>query len=965
MKKLQQAQLSVHFIALGLLLCGLVLCFYGGEAKAEQLAGDDPSRLFLSTDERQWLSQHPTIRIQMGKNLPPYEMYSNEEGWQGLSYDYLMEACKRLGLAVEVTGLSFAEALPVVGHQGGVDLILGVVPTAERAQQFAFTKPLLPSPQVIVTRKDSPFIAGMEDLEGQKIAVEESYIIVRWLKRDLPSAELLMADNSLAALELVSSGVADAYIGNLTVAAYLIQINGLANLKIAAPSGYKDIKQTYAVRKDWPQLAVLLDKAFASFSREDHERIKNRWLSVRYEHGIRLDDVIYGLTAVLSLALVVIVPLYLAIRKRSKQLTANQRLLNAVMDNSFQFQGLLNTQGRLLKVNSTPLALIGCDEADVVGRDFWDTPWWSHDPQEQARLKESIQKGARGESLRYETYHLDSEGKRHDVDFALKPLTWNNGEIQYLIAEGHDITNLKERERHLKESEQRFHTLFDESPVIMSLNDMKDGTYIDVNRKFCEMNGVTKERVLGKTSREMNRVSIEEEQRLIAILEEKGKMENEEIVTIAPNGALRHQLLSTTFLTFDDKNYSLSMLVDITERRKSQQALRKSEEKLRAITESVNDVIWELDENLRFTFVSPSVELMQGWNEQEMLSFTLPDVLTAASLETAQQIIADELVLARTFSDKRSRVLQLELLRKDGSSFWGEISGNLILEPSGAFRIIGITRDISERKKTEQVMIDAEKMMMISGLAAGMAHEINNPLGIVLQNAQNIERRLSPRLESNSQVAAEVGVDLERVRDYLERRDILSFLASMRQAGERATKIVANMLAFSRKGSSVKLAVQINQVIDKAIEIARSDYDLKKKYDIRNVRFVKDYARDLPAVAIDETEIEQVLINLFKNAAQAMAVRPDGASEPTITIATDMKKSHVVVRVSDNGPGMPPQVRARIFEPFFTTKEVGMGTGLGLYVSYSIITSKHQGHLSVESEPGRGATFTIELPSKS
>ncbi|MBN2644870.1 MAG: PAS domain S-box protein [Desulfuromonadaceae bacterium] len=779
------------------------------------------------------------------------------------------------------------------------------------------------------------------------------------------------------------------------------------------------------------------------------------------------------------------------VRQKSSDLEQREQLLDAVMDNTFQFQALLTTEGRLLKVNSAPLALIGVNESDVLGRYFWETPWWTHDAQEQTRLKEAIAKGAAGESVRYETTHRDPAGETHYVDFSLKPL-WNEATtVQCLIAEGHDITSLIERERYLRDSEQRFQKLFEESPVTMSLNELETSTFVAVNRKFCEANGVTPEQVIGKTSRELGFVSQEEADRLVKILEQKGKIENEEIVSQSLDGKKRHELLSTTFLDFNDSTYALSMLIDITERRRSQEALRQSEQKyrhifehspvgiyrstlegrmitanpvmatqfgydspeqmtamvtdiahqcyadaaqrenvlqqltdghdifseeidflrqdgstftgrlflcedrsssdsnpifygfvldmtkekvaqqesraneqkLRTITESVNDLIWEVDQDLKHTYVNPGVEQFLGWTEPEMLTLYSKDIMPTHSYEKVLCALAEE---RRHLNPpgERFRTLQLELLRKDGSTFWGEVSGRLLLDKDGSFRIIGVTRDITERKKTEQVMIDAEKMMMVSGLAAGMAHEINTPLGIVLQNAQNIERRLSPQLESNVQAAAEVGVDLDRVRDYLERRDILAFLASMRQAGERATKIVSNMLAFSRKGSTGQFSADINHVIDKAIEIAQSDYDLKKKYDIRNVQFVRNFTDNLPAVTIDETEIEQVLINLFKNAAQAMAGQV-GSAEPTITITSELSGPYVVVRIRDNGPGMSPQVRSRIFEPFFTTKDVGSGTGLGLYVSYSIITSKHRGHLSVASEPGQGAIFTIELPAQS
>ncbi len=822
--------------------------------------------------------------------------------------------------------------------------------------------------------------------------MEKNYIIANWLHRDLPAAQLVIAEDTLAALQLVSTGKADAYIGNLAVAAYLIKHNGLTNLKVAAPSAYQSEEFSFGVRKDWPQLATLLDKALESFSLADHDRIRNHWLSVRYEYGIRPQDVLYAISVLTTIALIIILPLYVIARQRSKQLAENKRLLNAIMDNSFQFQGLLSIDGRILDINRAPLALVGLDKHELLGHYLWETPWWSHDRKEQERLQTSIEQVRAGEFVRFETTHIDVEGKTHYIDFSLKPLVWDKGRVEYLISEGRDITPLIEREQRLKQSEQRFQKIFDESPLSMAVNDLEDETFISVNQKFCKTYGVTKEQVIGHTARDLDFLCPAESERLLKRIRKKGRIENEEIVSQNLNGEKRHNFFSATFLNFGDKTYALAMLVDITERKKSQellrlseekyrqlfenapigifrsslsgphimvntvmaqmfgyasaeemiasvediakqcyveptqrdlfiqklsdgketiseevhflkqdgstfigrifiqedktsrgqkrifsgfivdmtkekaaaQALRESEEKLRTITAGLNDVIWELDSTLNFTFVSPSVQRIQGWSEQEMLNLSLHDVLPRNALDAALKMIDEELMRGQKNSGKHTRMLQLEILRKDGSSFWGEISSNFILDASGVQRIISIVRDISERKKTEQIMIEAEKMLMISGLAAGLAHEINNPLGIILQNLQNIERRLLPQLEANRQVAEAIGVNLDAVREYLKRREILSFIPSMRHAGERAAKIVSNMLTFSRKGGGTCSPAQINQVIDQSIEIAQSDYDLKKKYDIRAICFVREYACDLPPVMIEKTEIEQVLVNLFK-----------------------------------------------------------------------------------------------------
>ena len=269
--------------------------------------------------------------------------------------------------------------------------------------------------------------------------------------------------------------------------------------------------------------------------------------------------------------------------------------------------------------------------------------------------------------------------------------------------------------------------------------------------------------------------------------------------------------------------------------------------------------------------------------------------------------------------------------------------------------------DITQRVQMEQMMVQTEKMMTVGGLAAGMAHEINNPLSGMLQSSQNITRRLSPDIPANQQAAEELGLDLSAMQSFLERRGILEFLEGIRDAAERASRIVADMLAFSRRSTAEFSPVSMNDLLDTVIRIAASDYDLKKTYDFKRISIEKEYDPTLPSVSCDRTEIEQVLLNLVKNAAHAMAA-PECAAEQKIVLRTVNDGDFARIEVQDTGPGMDETTRQRVFEPFFTTKDIGVGTGLGLSVSYYIITEQHKGTISVESSLGEGSTFVIRLP---
>ena len=270
--------------------------------------------------------------------------------------------------------------------------------------------------------------------------------------------------------------------------------------------------------------------------------------------------------------------------------------------------------------------------------------------------------------------------------------------------------------------------------------------------------------------------------------------------------------------------------------------------------------------------------------------------------------------------------------------------------------------DITQRLSLEEMMVQSEKMLSVGGLAAGMAHEINNPLGAILHNVQNIRRRLSPDLPKNLEHAEQAGIELETVNHYLQSREVPQLLDGIQQAGARAAKIVTHMLSFSRRSNRQMAPCDLPALIDQAVEIAGNDFDLTIGFDFKGQAIIRQFDPLLGPVPGTANELEQVLLNLLKNAAQAIHLREDDSEPGRIILRTRLNPPWAEIQVEDNGIGMSENVRKRTFEPFFTTKEIGQGTGLGLSVSYFIITNNHKGQMEVHSTLGQGTCFTLRLP---
>lgn len=269
--------------------------------------------------------------------------------------------------------------------------------------------------------------------------------------------------------------------------------------------------------------------------------------------------------------------------------------------------------------------------------------------------------------------------------------------------------------------------------------------------------------------------------------------------------------------------------------------------------------------------------------------------------------------------------------------------------------------EVTNRVQMEEMMIHSEKMLSIGGLAAGMAHEINNPLAGIIQNIQVISNRTKPELAKNRAVATEVGTTMEVLNSYLEKREILSLYQSILNASLRAAKIVENMLDFSRKSDREHTMVNIAELMDKTLDLVLNDFNLKKNFDFRQIKIIRNYDENCGEILCNSSKLQQVFFNLLYNGAQAMESYC-ADEQPSFEISIQRNSRAIVIRFEDNGPGMDSATAKRIFEPFFTTKDIGKGIGLGLSVSYFIITDEHQGNMAVHSNPGKGTVFTIELP---
>lgn len=396
---------------------------------------------------------------------------------------------------------------------------------------------------------------------------------------------------------------------------------------------------------------------------------------------------------------------------------------------------------------------------------------------------------------------------------------------------------------------------------------------------------------------------------------------------------------------------------EIAEHEITEELLRETQDYIQNIINSMPSILIGVTREGMVTHWNTAATEATGIPYNRALGFLLSDI--APGLEIEEELIDRAIGLQKTQKRENRQIGHGSQAKFSDLTIYPLLSSDI----EGA--VIRID-DVTLRVRLETMMIQNEKMNSLGELAAGVAHEINNPLGTVLQNTQNIKRRLSPELPANKAAAEDLNVSLEDVNQYLNKREVMLFLDNIKDAGERATMIVKNMLEFSRAQDTPHDRVDLAELLDRSIELAMSSITANSNDDDVLTQIDTSYPETAIQTPCSAVEVQQVILNLLSNAHHAYQGQFTGEQQPIEPLKIDIKLMYeldrAIIEIHDNGPGMDSWTKKHIFDPFFTTKEVGKGTGLGLSVSYFIITEHHSGAITVDSTIGKGTTFTIQLP---
>ena len=372
-------------------------------------------------------------------------------------------------------------------------------------------------------------------------------------------------------------------------------------------------------------------------------------------------------------------------------------------------------------------------------------------------------------------------------------------------------------------------------------------------------------------------------------------------------------------LAFDSMTRNLQRMLEELEhevqiRKESEEALLRSEERFRALHNASFGGI-AIHEQGTVLDCNQGLAEISGFDVDDLVGMDLLQLIAESSRRFVKDNILGEVEAS----------YEAKAMRKCGDEYPVRLESRNIPYKGRVVQVLEF-RDMTSQKRAEEFIIQNEKMMSLGGLAAGMAHEINNPLAAIVGSCQNLRNRLLRENPMNIKIAEECGTSFDSMVNYAQARDCDKMVESIYESGKRAADIVKDMLSFSRQSEKSLVSNKVTDLLDRTIKLVSNDYDLKKNYDFKKIDIIREYSDTNGNVICYSNQIQQVFFNLLKNSAHAMADKEYVDDIPRLIIRNYTRDDMSVIEVEDNGPGVTEEARKKVFEPFFSTKSPGKGT---------------------------------------
>ncbi|WDP90058.1 MAG: PAS domain S-box protein [Desulfobacter sp.] len=831
-----------------------------------------------------------------------------------------------------------------------IDLMPDVAFTEKRNRIYRFSHDaVLMSWSRVYVKKENTRIQSITDLKKKKIAVLKGSVnfegadgireIVQKFHVDCTFLECDSYDKVFEAVEnnLADAGVTNRNFGNKNEEKY--------NLKKTAVI-FQPISIKFAFTKGGRLTENLSGKIDSHMARlfADSDSIYYELLENYFETKIAQKTVeiipTWAMTvlksagAVFSILVLVLFLSRLQVKRKTREiavknnaLAESEGFLRTLIETIPDLIWLKDPEGRYLSCNKKFERFFGAKESDIIGKTDYD--FVDEALADFFREKDKLAIASNGPTINQEDVTFADDGHKELLETIKTPMYDNSGNLIGVLGVARDITRLKRSEKRIREEKEFTEAALNSQRDTFFLFEPATGKAIRWNDAFCRISGYTNDEIARMKAPESyySPADLKKALPFVEMVTRTG-FGTIELDLICKNGRKIPTEYNVAVIRDDrgDPKYLISSGRDLTER-------KQLELRFQQLAENSSDWIWEFDEDTVFTYSSPGVIRLLGYTPEEVVGKSALDLIPSHEKEKSARAFA-------RIRDRHEPFSRFETInqRKDGRLVTIESSGSPIFNSDGEFKgYRGIDRDISERKRIEEELRQSQKMESIGTLSSGIAHDFNNILGIILGNA---ELALNALPESDNAHGK---------------------IKKIKTASLRAKDVVRQLLRFSRRIEKHRKPIDISSIVNETIKLIRSSIPA-------NIEIQARIPQTVDTILADATQIHQVLINLCTNASHAM--RDTGGvleiSLDTVDVGDGEKDvapgRYIELGVKDTGPGIDPAIRDKIFDPYFTTKEVGKGTGMGLSVVHGIVKN-HDGKIGVQSEPGKGARFSIIFPT--
>ncbi|MBN1970442.1 MAG: transporter substrate-binding domain-containing protein [Candidatus Delongbacteria bacterium] len=885
------------------------------------------------------------VRIVVGDdiNYPPYSYLDQNGLATGFNIELIKAVADEMGFDIEIR-LGEWSSVKEELLQGDLDVISGMFYSQEREAFYSFSTKHNMSVGDIFTREGF-VIQDFNDLIGKTVAVQKGDIMAELLEK-------MGLDIKIIYFNTVRDALYDLANGKYDYAA-LMKVPGLYTIKEENVKGIinqniniKNDDYCFVVKKGNENLLTYLNSGLMILKATGkYDQLYDEWFGIleerdfltylkRYKNYL----IIGGLFVLLSFLLNIF--LKIIITKKTKVIESNEKKYKKYLENLPMAVGIAKMDGTITYLNPTFTKLFGYTLEDIPNITIWSNKAY---PDENDRIhynkvwEEDIAAFLKNpfELLPSRIYKIQSKSK----DLIIAEITFSIYENE-LYTMFNDITEKDKLQSQLDKNTILFEKVFDLLPYSCTISDL-NGTYLKVNKAYQKAIELNESEILGKKPVELGDVIDLAHQKEIVDELIKNEVVNDIEVKIYRSrlGKYFDILFSSTIFDFDGEKLVISATVDITNRKKMEEDLARSEENLRITLNSIGDAVITTDAEGLVTNLNPVAEVLTGWKKIDAFGIPLPEVFKIINAETRNIVENPAEIVLRT-----GKIVGLAnhtvLISKDKKEYQIADSGAPIIDKNG--NIVGVVlvfRDVTKEYALQDQLFQSQKMDAIGQLAGGIAHDFNNMLGGITGAAELLKKKVSD----------DKG---------------FYYISIINEAASRASDLSRNLLAFARKQAPGSTTIDVHKSILNTVSLLSNTID--KKISIET-----SLKADQFFVTGDDSQLQSVFLNMGINASQAIS---DGGviKFETDKIILDKEYcdkstfnlspgSYLEIKIIDTGSGIPLEIIPKIFDPFFTTKKNGKGTGLGLSSAYGII-HQHKGAVIVNSEIGKGTCFKIYIP---